>query len=605
MVAVALAPGGVLAAACGSPSSDGDTGRGQSTSPPIGSTPSGDWPVYGGEPGQRRFSPLSQLDTVSVARLEPAWTHRTGVTGIFESTPVVAGGALYVTTPVSRGEQRVLRLDAATGRREWEARIALRRPQTYPAPVNRGAAVEGDRVYVGTADARLVALDAATGDVVWETRTAPEGSGFGHKQAPLVHDGRIFLGASGSPFGIRGFVKAFRARDGAHLWTWHSIPSPDEGGWWGAWRDAVPAPAGGEPIPLGRDIRREKRDSARYADAWRRGGGAVWMTPSLDEERGLLFVGVGNPAPELNGWLRPGDNRWTVAVCAVRARDGTTEWCSQYLPHDVWGLDAASPPFLFHMRSTTADGVRAGEPGAVGRAPGGRGPGGSGRPAGGDPVPAVGHFSKLGFLFVWDRRDGTLLTRSEPYVPQENFLAPPTAAGTRMAPGIYGGTEWSPGSYSPETRLAYAANVHLPGSYVIRGGVPAADDPPSSVGFDEDFSDARGNVVAVDPATGRVAWSVQTPRPMVGGVLATAGGIVFAGLLDGGLAAWHADTGSELWRGETGTGCASAPVTYRAAGRQMVAVACGGHFLGGPERGDYLHAFALPERPGPGESGPP
>lgn len=553
----------------------GDAGTAGRDAP---SAPTEGWPTYGGEPGQRRFSLLSEVDTATVSRLTPAWTYRTGVSGIFESTPVVVEGALYLTTPVRNDEQRVVRLDAATGRRVWESRISLQGPQTYPAAANRGVGVEGERVFLATADGRLVALDAETGRVRWERRTAPRGSGYGHKQAPLVHRGRVYLGVSGSPFGIRGFVKAFRAEDGRELWTWHSIPSPPEGGWWGEWKNEVPAPEGGRPIPLGREIARERADSARYAGAWRRGGGAVWMTPSLDPERGLLYVGVGNPSPELNGWLRPGDNRWTVGVCAIGVEDGGTEWCSQYLPHDMWGLDAASPPFLFRLRTASApeeDRMRPGEERVV---------------------PAVGHFSKLGFLFVWDRRDGTLLTRSDSYVPRENFLARPSAAGTRMAPGIYGGTEWSPGAYSPETGLAYAANVHLPGSYVIRGGKPGPGQAPPAVGFEADFSAAGGNLVAVDPATGDVVWKTDTPRPMVGGVLVTAGGVVFAGRLDGGLGAWHARTGRELWRGTTGSGCASAPVTFRAADRQMVVITCGGHFLGGEGRGDYVHAFALPGR---------
>ncbi len=496
-------------------------------------------------------------------RLRLAWTHRTGLPGTHESTPVVVDGGLFVTTPVRDGRQGVLRLDPATGRRVWAEWIQLRSAQTHPVPAHRGVAVRDGVVYLATADARLVALDAGTGERRWEVRTAPGGAGYGHKQAPLVHGGRVYLGISGGPFGIRGWVKAFDADDGSLLWTWHSIPSPDEGGWWGEWSPAVPAPPDGRPIPLPRDLERERADSARYADAWRSGGGAVWMTPSLDPERGLLFVGVGNPAPELNGWARPGDNRWTVSVCALRAEDGTTAWCSQYLPHDLWGLDAASPPFLLTL------------------------PTGSG-----EDVPAVAHFSKLGMLFVWHRETGELLVRSESYVPRENFLARPTAEGVRMAPGIYGGTEWSPGAFHPGTGLTYAANVHLPGRYFLRG-VSGPGDRPSSVGFETDFSAAAGNVAAVDPASGEVRWRHATGRPMVGGTLATAGGLVFTGTLDGELLALDARTGEPLWSGETGAGCASAPATYRAGGRQYVVLTCGGHFLGGGGSGDFVHAFAL------------
>jgi len=531
--------------------------------PYAGWRPSGpDWPTYGGDPGGTRFSSLTGIDTSNVGGLREAWTYHTGVPGPFEATPIVVDGALYVTTPMDGGEQRVVKLDAATGDRMWEARVALDRPQTHPQAANRGVAVAGGRVFLATLDARLVALDARDGSVLWAVRTAPAGRGYGHKQAPLARDAKVFLGVSGSPYGIRGFVKAFDAASGRELWTWRTIPSPEEGGWWGTWTDTLP----GTDLPLPRDVARERADSARYADAWRRGGGAPWMTPSLDPERGLLFVSTGNPAPELTGATRPGDDRWSVSVCAIRTADGTAAWCWQILPHDVWGLDAASPPFLF-----------------------------AGRSADGEAVPAVGHFSKLGFFYAWDRRSGELLTRSDAYVPHRNFLARPTPEGVEMAPGIYGGTEWSPAAWSPETGLAYGAALHAPGRYRLR----TSGERAGTVGFDlGPAGERRGWLVAVDPSTGRIAWRSEVERPLVGGVLATAGGLVFAGRLRGTLDAWDAATGRHLWSGEVGPGCASGPVAYRAGGRTFVAVACGGHFLGGG-RGDALRAFALsPRAPG-------
>lgn len=477
--------------------------------------------------------------------------------GAFEATPLVVDGGMYVTTPAAGGSQKVVRLDPESGEEAWAATLRIGSVRAHPVPANRGVAHLDGRVYLGTLDARVVALDASTGAVVWERRTADPSAGYQHKQAPLAHAGRVYIGVSGSPFGIRGFVKALDADTGEELWTWHSIPSPAEGGWWGEWRERAP----GTDLPLGRDIAAERADSARHPDAWRRGGGAVWMTPSLDPESGLLFVSVGNPAPELNGYARPGDNLWTVSVCALRADSGRQEWCYQYIPHDMWGLDAASPPFLFEM---DAEGRR---------------------------VAAVGHFSKLGVFYAWDRRTGELLTASENYVPHRNPLTPPSPEGTVMAPGIYGGTEWSPGAYSPLTGRVYAASLHRPGRYVLRPG-------PSGgriVSHDDVPGEEWGNIVAVDPATGRVAWEARTPRPMVGGVLVTAGGLVFAGRLDGALAAWDAESGEALWSHPVDHGCASAPMTYEAGGRQYVAVACGGHFLAGGGRGDLLVAFALPE----------
>ncbi len=545
------------------------------------------WPTYGGDPGQRRWSALDGIDRDNVDRLERAWTLRTGVEGIFEATPVAARGTLWVATPTRGSRQAVLAVDAASGRELWRTRLEIGRSRPDPTRASRGVAVGGGRVYVATLDARLLALDAATGRRAWETRTADPGEGYQHKQAPLYHDGRVYLGVSGGPLGIRGFVKAFAAEDGRELWTWHSIPSPAEGGWWGEGVDTLP----GTDVPLGRDLVAERADSARTADAWRRGGGAVWMTPTLDPDRGLLYVGTGNPAPELQGSARPGDNRWTSSLCAIQIEDGAQAWCRQLVPHDVWGMDVASPPILLPASPASSERRLAAGPAGPDRADGPVRTDGSppavDRPEDGDPLPAVGHFSKLGIFWAWDRRDGRRLTVSEPYVPHRNFLARPRPGGVEMAPGIYGGTEWSPSAYSPRTGWAYAASVHAPGTYVVRGD--------GTVGFDLATPvDRRGVLTALDPSTGRVAWSDTTDRPLVGGVLATDGGLIFSGLLSGGLAAWDARTGERLWTARTEHPCASAPATFRAGGRQIVVVSCGGHFLAGGGTGDELVAFALP-----------
>ncbi|MFW6175479.1 MAG: pyrroloquinoline quinone-dependent dehydrogenase [Acidobacteriota bacterium] len=553
LLPVACEPGGEA-------DGDGEAGRDVSSREPVVDfAPSADWATYGGDPGQRRFTRLPGLDAEAAGRMERAWSVGTGVPGIFEATPVAVGGRLYVSTPTRGGEQRVLKLDGATGERVWERRIEIGSARPEPTRTSRGVAVGGGRVYLATLDARLIALDTADGADLWETRTSDPSAGYQHKQAPLFRDGRVYLGVSGGPLGIRGFVKAFDAETGRELWTWHSIPSPEQGGWWGEWVDTLP----GTSVPLHRELERERADSARYADSWRRGGGAVWMTPTLDPERGLLFVSVGNPAPELTDRSRPGDNRWTSSVCALRTEDGSRAWCRQIVPHDVWGMDAASPPFLLTH---------------------------------GDTIPAVGHFSKLGTLYVWDRRDGRLLTVSESYVPRENFLARPTTEGVRMAPGLYGGTEWSPGSYSPRTGLAYTAALHAPGRYFVRTRGPRE----GTTGFDLGPADERwGVLAAVDPTTGRVAWTDRTERPMVAGSLVTAGDVVFAGLLSGGLAAWDARTGERLWTGPAEFPCASAPAAYQADGRPFVALACGGHFLAGGGTGDQVVAFT----PSVGEAG--
>lgn len=525
----------------------------------------GAWPLYGGDPGQGRSSPLDQIDRSNVADLELAWRRGVGTASTFETTPVVGGGGMVVTAPMERRIQSVLRLDPASGEVVWRRDLEIGEARIHPRAVNRGAALdlEGGRVHVGLVDAHQVALDFATGEILWKTSTGAGAAGYSHKQAPTLWEGRVYTGVSASPFGIRGWVGAFDGATGEELWRWHTIPSPDDGGWWGEWLETLP----GTGISLHRDIERERAGRQRYADAWRRGGAAPWMTPTLDPERGLLFVGIGSPAPELNAWVRPGDNRWSNSVCALRMEDGVKAWCFQILPHDRWGLDTTSPPFLFEMERD------------------------------GEAVPALGQFTKLGLFYAWHRETGELLTVSEPYVPHERFLQPPSREGTRMAPGIYGGTQWSPAAWSPQTGLAYAVNLHLPGTYVIRDDPTGRRAWAGAVGFDAGPRGERwGSVVALDPASGELVWEARTPRPMVGGVLVTAGGLVFAGRLDGRFGAWDAETGEELWSFATGAGCAAAPMTYELDGAQYLAVACGGHFLGDPSRPDEVIAFRLPRR---------
>lgn len=533
------------------------------------------WPTYGGDYANTRFSPLAEIDTLSVGRLRPAWIHQTGIVGTFENTPVVIGREMYVATPMDRGVQKVYRLDAGTGEVVWE--VTLRRdepaagagreeglgagpgerradgaradddahredlhlPESFGP--HRGVAVYGERVYLGTLRGTLLALERRSGEVAWEVATgAPRLSG-----APLAADGKIVIGLSWLD---RGQVRAFDAETGAALWTWHTIPSPEEGGWWGEWTETLP---GIPEIGLGREIARERADSARLAERWRRGGGSAPMTPAFDPALGLLFVSVGGPAP--HGFPPPeepppGDLRWSNSICALRLAYGTPAWCFQFLPRDVWGASGPSPPFLFEAEVET------------------------GR------LPAVARFTGMGVLYAWERETGRLLGVSENYIPVPGPEGTP--GRVNLLPGGIAGTVWSPGAYHPGLRLAYSVNRHFPGYFdrAARG----------------DEEGRSGNVAAVDPGSGRVVWTYAAPAPMEGGVLATAGGLVFAGGPSATLDAWHARTGERLWSFRTGARCISAPMTYRLEGRQVVAAACGGHGILDPGGGDALIAFALP-----------
>ena len=507
------------------------------------------WPTYGGDWAQTRYSPLTQVRRDTVRQLRPAWIAQTGLVGSFESTPVVLGREMYFTTPADDGRQRIVRLDSTTGEVTWQVELqasgsadAANEDQHLPKHFgpNRGVAVYGTRVYVGTLNGTLLALDRATGKKIFETKTmSPRLTG-----APAAANGKIVVGLS---FVDRGAVQAFDAETGALAWTWYAIPSPEQGGWWGDYVEKVPM----SDIPLSRDIAWEKANKERLADGWKTGGASAPMTPTVDAEKGLVYVATGGPDPTAfppPSEPHPGDMRWTNSVCALRISDGTEAWCSQFLPHDVWGASGPTPPIVFPLEQD------------------------------GRTVTAIGKFTGMGNLFVWDRDTHTMLRRSDNYVLVPETVAGPT--GVNLIRGGVAGTIWSPGAYSAETGWLYSVSQRVPGYF----------QPRETVRTGEQF----GMIAAVDPATGAVKWTVRTERPQVGGVLATAGGLIFTGRTSGSFDAYDAKSGDPLWRFRMGAGCNAAPMTYQVAGRQYVAVACGGHGNFETQGGDALVAFSLP-----------
>ena len=518
----------------------------------------GDWLMYGKDYTNQRWSELDQIDKGNVDGLVPVWVYQTGISelGSFETTPLVYGGVMYLTTPWNN----VMAVDARTGKEIWryEGKSQLGTTIFCCGPNNRGVAAGYGKLYMGTLDAKLVALDQKTGRKVWETQIADPEAGYSETMAPLVYEGKVIIGTSGAEYGIRGFLKAFDAQTGALEWTWHTIPSPEEGGWWGEWAETTP---GGEN--LNRDIAKEKADREKYADSWRRGGGSIWMTPAIDKDTDVVFVAIGNPSPDLDGAIRPGDNRWTESICAINLNDGSMKWCHQYLPHDVWDLDAASPPVLVRLENGRKAVIEAG---------------------------------KTGWTYVLDAETGERIRRSDNWVPHENLFAQPTEEGVRMLPGANGGAEWSPTAFNPELGYQYIIALHQPMNYSTtfspyeKGKLWLGSAFTAIPGEDQ-----AGYVVAVDVNTGDVAWSHKTEDPMIGGVLATAGGLVFTGEGNGDFHAFDADSGEILWTFNCGAGANAAPMTYMLDGRQYVTVACGGNFQLGYRRGDAVFTFALPE----------
>ena len=331
------------------------------------------WPLHGQDLGGRRFSPLTAIDTANVARLVPAWTYHSGVTATFQATPIVANGVMYVSLPLSG----VVALDPATGRELWRYRHQSRAAKLCCGPANRGVAVSGGKVYVGTVDGRLVALDAKTGAVAWDvtvaeyrgtteatselkrddplSRVAANGStGVGISAAPLVYDGKVFVGIAGVGYGLHpdqglavvgvagqygrpGLMAAFDARTGRPVWHWDVTAA----GWEGRFRSATP-----DGVPLQRDVAAERAAARGAAGAWKYGGGSIYATPVIDSARHLLIFGTGNPSPQMADASRPGDNLYTSSLVALDSRTGRMLWHYQQVPHDRWGYDVASPPVL-------------------------------------------------------------------------------------------------------------------------------------------------------------------------------------------------------------------------------------------------------------------
>jgi PQQ-dependent dehydrogenase (methanol/ethanol family) len=559
--------------------------------PPHGSAQDRGWLLHGYDLAGQRFSPLHAIDTSTVVRLVPRWTYHSGVTATFQATPIVVGRTMYVSLPLSG----VAALDAVTGREQWRYTHASRVAKPCCGPANRGVAVANGLVYVGTIDGRLVALDAATGTVRWDVTVAEYAgtteataqlggddplshvgttgsTGVGISAAPLVYDGKVFIGIAGVGYGLHpdqglavvgvagqygrpGLMAAFDASTGRQVWRWE-VTGP---GWEGRYRTST-----ADGIGLGRNVRAEQAAAAAHADAWRYGGGSIYATPVVDSARGLLIFGTGNPSPQMADASRPGDNLYTSSLVALDLGTGRLVWHYQQVPHDRWGYDVASAPVLLDVTWH-------------GRA-----------------VPAVVQASKTGWVFVHDRRNGRFLFRSAPFVPQRNLFSPPRPGeGVVIAPGIAGGANWSPSAYDSTHGLFYVAALHLPTRYIAR----QARRPDGSIleyASTQNTDEAAGTLTALDfRAAGKVRWQVRTTEPLVGGVLATAGGLVFSGAGQGRFAAFDAGSGRELWSYTCLAGVNAPPITYEAGGAQLVAVAVGGNALFGFPQGDMVVAFGL------------
>ena len=515
---------------------------------------SSNWLHSNGDYAQTRFYPATQINQKNVKSLKPKFVFQTAVIESMETSPIVVNGVMFVTTSYNH----VYAIDAVTGQEFWHYKHKMGAVSTFCCgPNNKGVAVSDGKVYMGTLDAKLIALDAKSGKLLWETEIADPEKGYSETMAPTVADGKVLIGTNGGEYGIRGFVKAFDANTGKLDWTFYTIPEKGHEGVY------VKTDATGRD--LHRDIAAEKAAFAKKSDFYSTLGGGVWMTPAIDHATKTVYFVVGNPSPDLYGAERPGDNLYTDSLVAIDLDTGKYKWHYQYIAHDVWDLDAVSPPILVDVKDTN-----------------------------GKMIPGVIHGGKTGHVYIHDRKDGRLIRFSEAMVPQENMWTLPTAAGARMLPGANGGVEWSPMAYNAATRMSYALNLHQPMTYHVE----ESKYPNGKLWLGGAFKNAvgeeqAGNVTAVNIDTGKIAWQAKTAQPMIGGALATAGNLVFAGEGNGWFNAYDAKTGAVLWKFQCGAGVNAPPVSYSVNGKQYIAVAVGGNSQMDFKRGNSVFVFAL------------
>ena len=515
--------------------------RGDST-PPRGAGPSpveltnpdsADWLYHTGTFSGMRYSRLSQLAPANVGRLAVACVFQVGSSETFQTGPLVYRGVMYLTTV-----RQTIAIDAVTCRPRWRHTW---QPRDYELwPMNRGVALARGYVVRGTADGYLLGLDARDGKLLWARHVARPDVGETITMPPLAYDDLVLIGPAGGENNIRGWIGAFRLSDGAPVWRFNTVPGPGEPG----------AETWANPKGLAQ------------------GGGAVWSPLALDPVKGELYVAVTNPAPDLAGHLRPGTNLYTNALVALDVRTGRLRWYDQLLPGDThdWDLTQVSPLF----RETV----------------------------GGRERNLIATAGKAGVLTVLDR-DTHERVYEVAITTRLNADAPVGRRPTRVCPGIHGGVEWNGPAYDPNTHLLYVPAVDWCGTYQTARTaryVPGTQYMGGGYGSDS-AADARGWLTAVDAASGTVRWRYRSPKPMVAGVTATAGGLVFTGELTGDFLALDAATGRELYRFYTGSGILGGVVTYGVNGEQYVAAASGGgSYNFGREGSPTVFVFSLPPR---------
>ena len=490
------------------------------------------WLMYSGDYAGRRFSGLHQINLSNAASLTVKWVYQTAATGKFETTPLMVDGVLYGTGQ----DDHAFALDARSGRPIWQYQRALPgdiRPCC--GRVNRGMAILGDRVFLGTLDAHVIALDARSGNVIWDATAFDYSKGYTITLAPLVVKNLVIIGVSGGEYGIRGFIDAYDASTGERKWRFNTIPGPGEHG-----------------------------HETWEGDSWKTGGAPAWITGVYDPTTNTTFWTTGNPSPSNRGEGRAGDNLYSNCLLALDPDTGKLKWYFQFTKHDEHDWDATQVPVMIDEAGKHL----------------------------------IVQANRNGYFYVVDRTNGKLLSAS-PYAkvtwsnskdsegrPVALKEASPTLTGIPVCPGAVGATNWMSPAYDPLTKLFYVSARE-------QCDIFSAAPQPYEEGHafygsayfpNDDAEPFWGALRALDPTTGQLKWEFRHISPSWSGVLSTAGGLVFTGDAEGNFIALDAASGKVLWHFQCGGGVYSSPMTFAVDGKQYVAVAAG----------SALFAFGLP-----------
>jgi len=499
------------------------------------------WLSYSGTLDNQRYSLLTQITPANVKNLQLQWIWQSKSFEKYETTPLVVDGVMYTV----EAPNNVVALDAATGRPYWQFNYTPS-PDGRPCcgKVNRGLAILGDTLFMGTVDAHLIAIDAKSGQQIWNTVVAEAKDRYAITMAPNVIKDKVIIGTGGGDAPIRGYIAAFDAKTGKEVWRFYTIPGKGE--------------PGNETWP---------------GESWKTGGVGVWNSGAYDPETNLVFYGTGNPQPDWDGSTRRGDNLYSDSVLALDVDTGKLKWHYQFTPHDELDYDSTQVPVLANIDWQ------------------------------GKPRKVMLWANRNGVMYVLDRTTGEFL-KGKAYVKanwfdgfdakgRPNRVKFPTAEGTVIQPHVHGATNWAPPSYSPRTGFFYVATWENSATMAVSGQFPRAaraNGRETAMGattlspyYNKD-DEAYGVIRAYDAKTLDQKWEFKMTDITWGGVLSTASDLVFGGGREGYFLALDGKTGALLWKGSVGGQINAGAMSYAVNGKQYIAIAAG----------NSMFAYALP-----------